>query len=188
MKLSDFFFHLVIKEEEPRGRAAKTIADRGAQASPSKGMGEGIRRVLKEMKKHIRAGVRKRYTYKGAIGIKMQMYGQSGRLLVSGARNPLSKFYYNGFSARPHRPYLRAIFVRGESITFRRAFENQEVGAFFERVSKPRLPIRKIMGPSTAEMAGHEPEPAGTIRRVMDEKIKKYADILMERWIGPWWV
>lgn len=151
------------------------------------------RQALKELKPKVRAEVRKRYTYREGIPMRIHGFGDGAKLVVAGRRMSITHFRHNlpkwfegaeetadenGWYNAPRThtrfkdakgKYLEATVVRGQKLTFYRAFYHYSLrGSFYERKGKPRYPIRQVMGPSIAEMAGHEPSPANEIKRALE--------------------
>ena len=56
---------------------------------------------------------------------------------------------------------------------------NEHANSYYERVGRARYPIRKVMGPSVAEMAGKEPEPSRTIMRALEKLLEAKLGAMM---------
>ena len=133
-----------------------------------------LRKVTRSAKPMIRSSVKERYTYKGAISIRSRTSGLSSELKVSGARKTLRHFKVSG-GKKPKKLY--AMVVRGQGGIIERGFKHGSV--YFQRVGRSRLPIKGLYGPSTAEMAGHEPEPATLIQKRIEELLKAEMGAMM---------
>ena len=125
-----------------------------------KGVGRGVSRL-------IRRAVKERYTYKGAIRIRTRQSGDRAQVVVRGSRQTIKHFRTRAPTKRRH---LYAEVIRGSGGAIRRGFRNN--GTYFKRLTATRLPIGAIYGPSTAEMAGHEPAPATALGRRIETLIE----------------
>lgn len=118
-----------------------------------------VRRTLRGAKKDAGTKVKQRYTINaGEVirTIKLRQSGYSGAMTSSGARNPLKKFNIRPRS-RPRKMPPGGVFtqnVRGQGGMIRRAFL-QRSGNVFERVGRPRFPIKHITGPAAPQMLGN---------------------------------
>ncbi len=162
-----------------------------------------VRGVLRKVPALIRKGVRERYTYKGAIKTQMQIWGDSGQVKVSGGRLSLDKFKTRGGLPRRGKK-LYAMIVKGQGGTIERGFAHGwsvykrmsakakarswrygEVGdvtmpdGFYQRTGASRLPIKRLYGPSVAEMAGKEPQPAKMIQQRIEELLSAQMGAMM---------
>ena len=136
-----------------------------------KGLQRPLRRALNATKPVIRKEIRRRYTYKGAIPIRTHVSQWSGQLNISGARNKAERFKLK----EPRRgSYLTVNFLRGKATVFKKGFYWAAQGTYFERISKPRFPVRSIKGPSIAEMAGHAPTPVTAIEAALFRNLEKH--------------
>ena len=120
-----------------------------------------VRRTLRGAKKDAGTKVKQRYTINaGEVirTIKLRQSGYSGAMTSSGARNPLKKFNIRPRS-RPRKMPPGGVFaqnVRGQGGMIRRAFL-QRSGNVYERVGRPRFPIRHLKGPSAPGMLSSPP-------------------------------
>ena len=146
-------------------------------AKVKSGLPKVLREALKATKPDIRAGVRGRYTYKGAIPMRVKASGAEGTLTIKGGRNSVRKFKYRAPGKRGKRKYLRVWYLHGSEHTYVRGFAYS--GTYFERVGRPRYPIRKVTGASVPEMAGHEPEPARAIEAALGRHLNEKMEAIM---------
>lgn len=138
-----------------------------------KGLKRPLRRALNATKPEIRKAIRARYTYKGAIPITTSVSQWSGELEISGWRYRVERFKFK----RPKRgpgSYLTVHFLKGKATIFKKWFYWKAHANYFERISKPRFPVRSIKGLSIAEMAGHTPEPATVIEAALFRNLEKH--------------
>ena len=142
-----------------------------------------VRDTMRAAKPAIRAEVKKRYTYKGAISIRSRSSGMNGELRVRGSRLRLNKFRVKGGvlgrrgrSARiGTKLYVQVI--RGQGGVIERGFRMNSGGKFegtyWRRDTPASLPIHMLYGPSVAEMAGHEPQPATLIQARIEQVLSE---------------
>lgn len=134
-----------------------------------------LRRTLNETKKTIRKEVKARYTYKGAIRMQTYVSTWNGRITISSTRNKPDRFNLRRPKPFPVRgKYLTVHFLRSKGTVFKEGFFWSGKGTYFERISSPRFPVHSIKGPSTAEMAGHEPMPATAIEAALYRNIERF--------------
>lgn len=116
-----------------------------------------VRRTLRGAKKD--AGSKAAARYLVGAGevlrtIKLSQSGFSGSMTSSGARNPLKKFRINP-RTRLRRPPAGGVFAQvlrsGGGGMIRRGFL-QRSGGVFERVGKPRFPIRQLRSVAVPQM------------------------------------
>ena len=145
------------------------------------GVRRSLRKTVSEAKKSIRSGIKKRYTYKGAIPIQTTMRSMSATLTIKGPRQKLNKFRVRGgkpkySGRRVTGAKLYAMVVRGQGGTIERGFKMKN-GSYWRRdTAESRLPIHMIYSLSVAQMAGHQPMPV----RYVDEVIKKTMSAQLE--------
>lgn len=86
--------------------------------------------------------------------MKLKVSGLRGSLSVSDRRHSLTKFIVNPSTRPPHNPPggLRVTVRCGEVETLPHAFIGR--GQVFERIGRPRKPIRRWTGPSGAQELG----------------------------------
>ena len=86
--------------------------------------------------------------------MKLEVSGLRGTLSVKDPRHSLARFHVKPSTRPPHNPPggIAVQVRRGQVEHFPKAFIGK--GQVFERVSKPRLPIRRLTGPSGAQMFG----------------------------------
>lgn len=115
-----------------------------------------VRRTLRGAKKDAGTKVKQRYTINaGEVirTIKLRQSGYSGAMTSSGPRNMIRKFLIRPRS-RPRKMPPGGVFamnVIGQGGQIRRAFLMRS-GNVFERVGRPRYPIKPITGPSAPGM------------------------------------
>ena len=137
-------------------------------------LGKALRAVTRAAKPLIRSGVKERYTYKGAISIRSRTAGLSSQVKVTGARKTLRHFKVSG-GKKPRK--LFAMVVRGQGGVIARGFKHGSV--YFQRIGRARLPIKGLYGPSVAEMAGKEPQPAKMIQQRIGELLSAQLGAMM---------
>ena len=115
-----------------------------------------VRKTLDDAKSFATAKLNARYVRPdfATSNMKLKVGGLNGSLSVSDRRHGLTQFVVNPNSRPPHRP------PGGLHVKVRRADNEQMPHAFigrgqaFERVGKSRLPLRRLTGPSGAQMLG----------------------------------
>lgn len=131
-----------------------------------------VKAVGRQVPALIRREVRRRYTYKEALPIRVSYGDLISSVVVRGRRQTIKHFKVRGgYSERRGQKgkKLYAEIVKGEGGIIKRGFMGDFADTYFKRLTKERYPIKALYGPSTAEMAGHEPEPATTISRRIEE-------------------
>ena len=108
--------------------------------------------------------------------MKLKVSGLRGSLSVSDRRHSLTKFIVNPNTRPPHNPPggLRVTVRRGEVETLPHAFIGR--GQVFERVGRPRKPIRRWTGPSGAQELGSKkiaPQIENRIGQHIQQEIEK---------------
>lgn len=143
-----------------------------------------LKRLLPEptkVKQIIRSGVRGRYTYKGAINIKKRNTGVGADYIIRGSRLRLNKFEVRGGGSRnaPGKLYVRVLQGGGGIVdrAFRMKSKGKYRGTLWRRDTEARLPIHMLYGPSVAEMAGKEPEPADKVTEALREAFRASAEL-----------
>lgn len=120
---------------------------------------QAVVRTVRGGKQDAARKVAQRYTIKvGEVmkTIKIKVSGLEGEMKSRGGKNPLKKFYTRPRS-RPRRMPAGGVFVqnvRGQGGNIRRGFL-QRSGNVYERVGRPRFPIRHLKGPSAPGMLGN---------------------------------
>ena len=86
--------------------------------------------------------------------MKLKASGLNGSLSVSDKRHGLTQYVVNPNTRPPHNPAggLHVKVRRADNETLPHAFIGR--GQAFERVGKSRLPLRRLTGPSGAQMLG----------------------------------
>lgn len=116
-----------------------------------------IRNTLRAGKQELKTRVQARYTAKNPMALgktKTTASALRGSLKVGGSRNQLKKFIIKP-SSRPRKMPPGGVFanvVRGQGGMIRRGFL-QRSGGVFERVGRPRFPIRQLKTVSLPGMA-----------------------------------
>ena len=126
-----------------------------------------LKGVARRVPRLIRRSIKERYTYKGAISIRTRQSGARAQVVVRGSRQTIKHFRTRAPTKGRH---LYAEVIRGQGGSIRRGFRHN--GTYFKRLTATRLPIQAIYGPSTAEMAGHEPAPATGLGRQIETLIE----------------
>ena len=119
---------------------------------------QAVRRALKAAKTDAGQRVAARYTIatgKVTRSIKIKASGLSGSMTSSGGRNPLPFFILRPKRRLKHPPRggLYAQVVHGQGGMLSRAFVWK--ARVFERVGRPRLPIRQLTSVSNPGMLSH---------------------------------
>ncbi|MBR4383856.1 MAG: hypothetical protein IKP64_09895 [Selenomonadaceae bacterium] len=133
-----------------------------------------VMRTLRGAKKDAGTKVKQRYTIaasKVTRTIKLRASGLSGSMTSSGGRNPLPNFIQRPKS-RPRKMPPGGVYVqnvRGQGGQLLHAFI-QKNGQPYERVGRPRFPIKRLTGPSAPGMLGNS-HVAPFIVRKMEERI-----------------
>ena len=115
-----------------------------------------VTRTLRGAKQDAARKIGQRYTIKvGEVTktIKIHNHGLSGEMVSKGSRNPLKKFRLQP-KKRPRRMPAGGVFVqnvRGQGGNLLHAFL-QRSGNVYERVGRPRFPIKGLKGPSAPGM------------------------------------
>lgn len=118
-----------------------------------------VGRTLRGGKKDAGTKVKQRYTINaGEVirTIKLKQSGLNGEMTSRGSRNPLKKFNLRP-RKRPRKMPAGGVFVqnvRGQGGNLLHAFL-QKSGNVYERVGRPRFPIRHLKGPSAPGMLGN---------------------------------
>lgn len=124
-----------------------------------RGAKNAVRRTLRGGKQDASRKIAQRYTIKAGEVIKtirLKQSGVSGEMSSRGGRNPLKKFHLRPRS-RPRKMPPGGVFVqnvRGQGGNIRRGFL-QRSGNVYERVGRPRFPIKQLKGPSAPGMLGN---------------------------------
>lgn len=148
-----------------------------------------VLRTLRGARKDAGTKIKQRYTI--AAGrvtrtIKLRAMGLGGEMTSSGPRNPLPFFVVRPRS-RPKRMPAGGVFVmnvRGQGGYLRHAFL-QKNGQVYERVGRPRFPIRKLSGPSAPGMLGN-PHVAPFIVARMEERLGVNLEHEIGAVLGGW--
>ena len=116
-------------------------------------------RTLRGGKQDAARKVGQRYTIKvGEVTktIRLKSSGLSGEMTSRGSRNPLKKFRLSPRRRLRRMPPggVHVENVRGQGGFIRRGFL-QRSGNLYERVGKPRFPIKQLRGPSAPGMIGN---------------------------------
>jgi len=133
-----------------------------------------VMRTLRGARKDAGTKIKQRYTIaagKVTRTIKLRAMGLSGEMTSSGPRNQLPWFVVRPRS-RPKKMPPGGVFVmnvRGQGGFLRHAFL-QKNGQVYERVGRPRFPIRRLSGPSAPGMLS-SPQVAPFIVRKMEERL-----------------
>lgn len=131
--------------------------------------------------------VGQRYTIKvGEVTktIRVKSSGLSGEMTSRGPRNPLKKFRLRPRS-RPRRMPAGGVFVqnvKGQGGFIRRGFLKRN-GNVYERVGRPRFPLRHLKGPSAPGMLGN-PHVGPFIEQKMFERMQINLDHAMNAILG----
>ena len=115
-----------------------------------------VQSTLQDAKSFATAKLNARYVRPDFATNNMQLKtaGLNGSLFVSDKRHGLTQFIVNPHSRPPNNPAggLRVKVRRADNEQLPHAFIGR--GQAFERVGKTRLPLRRLTGPSGAQMLG----------------------------------
>lgn len=115
-----------------------------------------VRKTLDDAKSFATAKLNARYTRPdfATSNMKLKVAGLNGSLSVSDKRHGLTQYVVNPNTRPPHNPPggLTAKVRRADNERLPHAFIGR--GQAFERVGKSRLPLRRLTGPSGAQMLG----------------------------------
>ena len=130
-----------------------------SEARLRRALRSAIMRTLRGARKDAGTKIKQRYTINaGRVTktIKLRASALSGSMTSSGSRNPLPYFVVRPRS-RPKKMPPGGVFVmnvRGQGGFLRHAFL-QRNGQVYERVGRPRFPIKRLSGPSAPGMLGN---------------------------------
>lgn len=155
------------------------IKARGYRRSWKDALKSIVEQTARDSKPLIGQLLKQRYTYKGRVKVKVlrsgyRAWGYTRALKVTGGRQTIKHFLTR---APTKKRQLYAEVVRGQGGTISGGFRYN--GTYFKRLTRSRLPIKALYGPSVPEMAGHEPDPATLIQRAINDRL--YTAVLNER-------
>ena len=148
---------------------------------------QAVTRTLRGGRQDAARKIGQRYTIKvGEVTktIRLKNSGLSGEMTSRGSRNPLKKFRIKPRS-RPKRMPPGGVFaqnVKGQGGFIRHGFL-QRSGNVYERVGRPRFPIRHLKGPSAPGMLGN-PHVGPYIEQKMFERMQINLDHAMNAILG----
>ena len=178
---------ITIRIEPPPDLEAKIQRLANVPGALEKAARRAVRRTLRGGKQDAARKVGQRYTIKvGEVTktIKLSQSGLSGKMTSQGPRNPLKKFRLKPRS-RPKRMPPGGVFVqnvKGQGGFIRRGFL-QRSGNVYERVGRPRFPIKHLKGPSAPGMLGN-PHVGPHIESKMFERLQINLDHAISAIIG----
>ena len=141
-----------VKVDNAAARAALQSINVGSIRSR---LTSAVQKTLNDAKSEGSRRVRARFVRDFATDkMKLKVSGLRGSLSVSDRRHSLTKFIVNPNTRPPHNPAggIRVTVRRGEVETLPHAFIGR--GQVFERVGRPRKPIRRLLGPGGANELG----------------------------------
>lgn len=136
-----------------------------SQGAAERAIRSAISRTLKGARQEASRKAAERYTAKASSiskTLKVRVTGTVGELTSKSYRMSLTSFKHKP-QKRPSKatkgnPYFYSEVIRGQRKLHEHAFLSSVSGSHaFERLGKPRYPIKMLYGPSAAEMLGKPP-------------------------------
>ena len=123
-----------------------------------------IKKSITAGKREAKSGAKRRYTLpSGIVGRAMTSSagGLRGQIRVVGSRNKISQ---GKVKETAHGVY--ALIVRGQGGVINKAFKKKYQGGWWQRLGKPRFPIRELKTVSAPGMVSHPTVSTPTVNKM----------------------